>query len=196
MQERGSYIIAVIGSREGVGASSTSANLAIALLQETRQRTLLIDLDTAAAGDQFVMLGIRSGQPLVHLSKMRKIDPSLLKPFLVQHTSGISIATAILAREQEKALSASHIVEALQHLERDFPYIVIDCGSQINDLTSAVLEKASLILIVTNPDVLVVKRTKGVVEQLQSMLFPSEMKYIVLNKHHERSGFSPQMIQA
>lgn len=196
MNKNGSHLIAVIGSKGGVGSSLFSSNIAIAVQQFSRQKTILLDLDLQSGGDQFVLFGLRGGQPLVNLSKMRKIDPALLKPFLVQHSSGVSIASAIFSREQVSGLSSNHIGEAIDHWMRESSYIVVDCGSEIGEIAASVLEKASLIIVVTNPELLVIKRTKGILDQLQSMLFPADLSYICLNKQQERAAITPQMVQS
>lgn len=195
MNKTDSHLIAVLGSKGGVGASLFSSNFAVALHQLSRQRTILIDLDLQAGGDQFILFGIKSGQPLSNLSKMKKADPTLLKPYLVQHQSGISISSAIFSREQASALSINHISDAIDHWLKDHSFVVVDCGSEINDINSTILEKASLIIVVTNPDLLVIKRTRSLIDQLQSMMFPADLNYICLNKHNEKTGITPQMVQ-
>lgn len=44
------HIIAVVGGKGGVGKSVFAANMAIAYLQEFKQRPLIIDLDLASLG--------------------------------------------------------------------------------------------------------------------------------------------------
>lgn len=196
MNKAESHLIAIIGSKGGVGSSLFSANFAIAVQQFSRQRTILLDLDLQSGGDQFILFGLKGGQPLVNLSRMRRVDPLLLKPFLVQHPSGISITSAVTSREQVSALSSSHISEAIDHWMKEASYVVVDCGSEIGDITAAVLEKASLIIVITNPELLVIKRTRALLDQLQSMLFPADLTFVALNKQQEKAAITPQMVQS
>ena len=46
------HVIAVVGGKGGVGKSVFAANLAIAYLQEFKQRPLILDLDLSSLGDQ------------------------------------------------------------------------------------------------------------------------------------------------
>ncbi|MCA1988469.1 MAG: P-loop NTPase, partial [Desulfarculus sp.] len=50
-------VLPVISAKGGVGRSFFAANFAIALLRETRGRTLLLDLDLDWAGDALLPLG-------------------------------------------------------------------------------------------------------------------------------------------
>ncbi|MEX1100188.1 MAG: P-loop NTPase, partial [Bacteriovoracaceae bacterium] len=58
------HIISVIGGKGGVGKSQVAANLAFAFAAENRQKTLLLDFDQRASGDQNLITGIKSKNPL------------------------------------------------------------------------------------------------------------------------------------
>ena len=53
------FMITIIGGKGGVGKSQVAANLAFAYASEARQKTLLIDCDQKAAGDQTVITGLK-----------------------------------------------------------------------------------------------------------------------------------------
>src|SRR5205085_9015357 len=58
-----------------------------------------------------------------------------------------------------------------------------------------VLDLASMIVVVTNPDILVLNQTKKVVDKLQTLLYPPEMTKIVLNKMSSQSPYTPRFIE-
>src|SRR6476646_4305059 len=98
------HIIAVVGGKGGVGKSVFAANLAIAYLQEFKQRPLIVDLDMASLGDQNVILGQNPPKSIVDVSKMNgSIDPKSLAPFMVNAPAGYSFIgaprDAIIARD-------------------------------------------------------------------------------------------------
>src|ERR1700735_777452 len=86
------HIIAVVGGKGGVGKSVFAANLAIAYLQEFKQRPLILDLDLNSLGDQNIILGQNPPKNIVDLSKMPAgpIDPKSLAPFMVNSPVGYS----------------------------------------------------------------------------------------------------------
>ena len=58
------HIITILGGKGGVGKSMVAANLAFSFAAETRQKTLLLDFDSKAAGDQNLITGIKSKKNL------------------------------------------------------------------------------------------------------------------------------------
>ena len=53
------YILTVIGGKGGVGKSQVAANIAFSYAAVARQKTLFLDFDSTAAGDQNVITGIK-----------------------------------------------------------------------------------------------------------------------------------------
>ena len=76
------HIITVIGGKGGVGKSQVAANLAFAFAQENRQKSLLLDFDQKACGDQNIITGMRSKKNVKDLSEFNgSIDPKTLNMF-------------------------------------------------------------------------------------------------------------------
>src|SRR3954447_4597137 len=90
------HIIAVVGGKGGVGKSVFAANLAIAYLQEFKQRPLIVDLDTNSLGDQNIILGQNPAKNIVDVSKIQGgvLDPKSLAPFMVNAPAGYSFIGA------------------------------------------------------------------------------------------------------
>src|SRR6185437_15540845 len=85
------HVIAVVGGKGGVGKSVFAANLAIAWLQEFKQRPLLVDLDLASLGDQNLILGLNPPKSIIDISKFQgAFDPKALGPFMSNASQGYS----------------------------------------------------------------------------------------------------------
>src|SRR3954451_6952552 len=86
------HIIAVVGGKGGVGKSVFSANLAIAYLQEYKQRPLILDLDLTSLGDQNIILGQNPPKNVVDISKQQlgQIDQKSLAPYMINAQAGYS----------------------------------------------------------------------------------------------------------
>ena len=80
------YILTVIGGKGGVGKSQVAANLAFGYAGVSRQKTLLLDFDKKAAGDQNVITGIKAKKNLKDLSEYTgAIDPKSFQQFVTPH---------------------------------------------------------------------------------------------------------------
>ena len=63
------HIITILGGKGGVGKSMLAANLAFGFAAQSRQKTLLLDFDSKAAGDQNLIIGIKAKKSLKDLSE-------------------------------------------------------------------------------------------------------------------------------
>lgn len=191
------HIIAVVGGKGGVGKSIFAANLAIAYLQNFKQRPLIIDLDLAALGDQNIILGQNPQKTIVDVSKMPPgpIDPKALAPFMVNAPQGYSYIgaprDAILARD----LDLDGLGRFLKNVTNVFNYVVVDCGQGTDPSAMKVMESATAIFVVTTADVIVINQTKRILGKIAELLFPPEMVQIVVNRFSANHIINPQIIQ-
>jgi len=191
------HIIAVVGGKGGVGKSVFAANLAIAHLQEFKQRPLIVDLDLVSLGDQNIILGQNPAKNIVDLSRLQgaAIDPKSLAPFMVNAQAGYSYIgapkDAIMARD----IDMDGLGRFMKSITNVFNLIVVDCGSGMEPWALKTLEFATAIFVVTSADVIVINQTKRTLGKIQELLFPPEMVQIVVNRYSQSNIINPQMIQ-
>lgn len=191
------HIVAVVGGKGGVGKSVFAANLAIAYLQEFKQRPLILDLDLSSLGDQNIILGQNPPKNIVDLSKLQgsAIDPKTLAPFMANAPAGFSYISApkdaIIARD----IDMDGLGRFLKASTNIFNLVVIDCGNGMDPWALKALEFSTAIFVVTTADVIVINQTKRVLAKIQELLFPPEMVQIVVNKYSQVNIINPQMIQ-
>jgi pilus assembly protein CpaE len=87
-------IITVFGPKGGIGKTTLSTNLAIALRKHTSTRVALVDLD-AYFGDVAVIMGMEPSASLLDLAEAAPLDefPDL-EPYLTEHRSGVQVLAA------------------------------------------------------------------------------------------------------
>lgn len=191
------HIIAVVGGKGGVGKSVFTSNLAIAYLQEFKQRPLIIDLDLTSLGDQNIILGQNPPKNIVDVTKMPPgpVDPKTLAPFMVNAPAGFSYIgaprDAILARD----IDLEGLGRVLKAITSVFSLVVVDCGNGMDPWALKTLEFATAIFVVTTADVIVINQTKRVLAKVQELLFPPEMVQIIVNRYSPNTIINPQMIQ-
>jgi pilus assembly protein CpaF len=177
------HVICVLGGKGGVGKSVFAANLACAFLQEMRQPTLLIDLDSKSAGDQNVILGIRPIKTVAEVTNYTgAITAQAVGALLTQHSSGLSYLGAVQGPEQTLSAPADLFKKQLFAISQFYKYIIIDLGCDLTPLQYGALEDASVALLVATPEILVVNQSKKVLNELFSASFPADLFQLVLNK--------------
>ncbi len=190
-----SHIIAVSGGKGGVGKSIFAANFAQALSLELRGKVLLIDLDSQSCGDQNIILGIR---PLKIISEVvnygGQFSSSTISTIATPHPSGISYIGAVRNPGDTFDVNTDGLKKSLEGLSNLFNFIVVDIGSQLQNPQLTVLENASCMLAVTLPEMLAVNQTQRMINQLMTMMFPTDMMQVVLNMVSQNSPLSPQLV--
>jgi septum site-determining protein MinD len=191
------HIVAVVGGKGGVGKSVFAANLAIAYMQEFKQRPLIVDLDMNSLGDQNIILGQNPPKNIVDVSKLQggNLDPKSLAPFMINAPAGYSFIGAPKDAIYARDIDVEGIGRFMKQITNVFNLVVVDCGNGMDPWALKTLEFATAIFVVTTADVIVINQTKRVLSKIQELLFPPEMVQIVVNRYNQANIINPQMIQ-
>ena len=109
-------VITVFGAKGGIGKTTISSNLAVALSTEAHQTVALVDMDTRF-GDVAITMDIPVERSIADLARnLDNIDRNTLKDFLVLHESGVRILPAPTRPSDWRNLSARHIRDVVDVL--------------------------------------------------------------------------------
>lgn len=148
-------MIAVLGARGGAGATTLAVNLALALQAARAQAgapeppTLL--LDAAPLGHAALFLNLKPQFTLRDLlAQAQRLDGALLQSLLLRHDSGVEV----LAGTPEPLELAPEAVPTawIDVLLNTYPLVVADLSARCDALAGRLLEAATRILLVTEPD--------------------------------------------
>jgi pilus assembly protein CpaF len=187
------HIIAVTGGKGGVGKSIFAANFAQALLLEQRAKVLLIDLDAQSCGDQNVILGLRPIKTISEVATFSgQIAAATLSTLVTTHNSGLHYIGAVKTSGENYDVNSEGLRKALDGLSNFYNFIVIDVGTQFLNPQVVIMENASCALMVTLPEILALNQTQKLINQLMTMMFPTDMFIPVLNKMAATNALTPQ----
>lgn len=186
------HVILITGGKGGVGKSGLSVNMALATQTEFKLPVLLMDLDNKSCGDHNVILGLRSRLNLEQFSVYKQaLNTHTLKKVLAYHPGGLAYLSAVLGIDQRLNADLPMFKKQMFHLSQFFNYIVVDIGSDIGPLQQEMLNFASVILFVVNPEVLSVNQSKRLLSDLSYL--PSSLFYLVVNRE-DRRGLNSSLI--
>ncbi|MEX0798895.1 MAG: ATPase, T2SS/T4P/T4SS family [Bacteriovoracaceae bacterium] len=189
------HIISVIGGKGGVGKSQVAANLAFAFAAENRQKTLLLDFDQRASGDQNLITGIKSKKSVKELAEFTgAIDPKSINLFVGMHKAGVHYIGMPNDPATADQIDAEGLGKFLKAITSLYPIIIIDAGSELNGLALKALEYSTLIKIVVTPDLLAANQSKRLYTELVTLLFPKEMIQIVMNQYQKGHPVGPDVV--
>ena len=144
-------LICVIGARGGVGATSVAVNCAWTIAHEHRKRVALVDLDVFF-GNCGLTLDLESGRGFREaLENPSRIDGLFIQRAMVRESDNFYVLSAEESLEHPLSFSTPAVELLLDHLRRDFEYIVMDLP-RFGALTQmSVLAPPSSVILVTDP---------------------------------------------
>lgn len=176
------HIIAISSNKGGVGSTTAATNLAANLVGK-KKSVCLVDL-VLQFGSVTSFLNIDASYTILDLVKnLKRIDPMFLDGSLVKHASGIRVLAEPFYAEDARRITPADIDEILDVLAQSFDYVVVDTPKEFDDMLTLVLDKANLILFITEMDVPSLKSAHRALELFERMGIYDQKIRLVLNRY-------------
>ncbi|MEK7643886.1 MAG: P-loop NTPase, partial [Patescibacteria group bacterium] len=188
-------IIAVMGSKGGVGQTLVAINLAVALKSQTKKRVALLDFNFAMAGEIALLLAVPQTKSLLDLlSVIDKLSPQMLKGYVVEHSSGIDFLSAVGESTDAQKILPAHSEKTVSFFSTVYDYVIVNIGRSFNDLQLAVMDNVDMVVLVATPELASLYHTKKVWQQFIINHYPTQMLKVVLNKADIAGGLSVDQV--
>lgn len=144
-----SQVIAVLGSRGGVGCTSLSVNLGCALAQDPDNSVALVDLDLAL-GDADVALDLIPDHTLADVAlNIERLDMAFLRRALVKHeATGLSLLAHPMQMQDVGLIHEDHLQRLLNLLRASYTHLLLDLSKGLTPTDLTALRMADIILLV------------------------------------------------
>src|SRR2546423_1716160 len=183
------------GAKGGAGTTTIAVNCAVELARLSKRPTVILDLK-AGLGEVSLFLGVRPRFSLLDaVDNLHRADREFLRELLVKHKSGLEILAGSDNFDRPGAADAGPIEELLRMLARQYDYIVVDAGSQINSCTVAALYAADQMFLVANPDVPSVRNSQRLLDRVRQLGAAGERVRVLLNRAAEPYPIPPKQIE-
>jgi pilus assembly protein CpaE len=147
-----SLVIAVLGSRGGVGCTSIAVNLGATLAQNSHHTAALIDLDLAL-GDADVALDLMGDHTLADVAlNIERLDLQFLRRSLTKHASGLSLLPHPVQLEDAGLIREDHLQRVIGLLRASYTHLVLDLSKSFSPTDVTALRMADIILLVAQLD--------------------------------------------
>ncbi|MEZ4503844.1 MAG: AAA family ATPase [Dehalococcoidia bacterium] len=174
-------VITVSGAKGGVGKSVVSANLAVALRQETGRSVVVLDADTQF-GDAATLFDVLPTHTVKDVVQRRtELDRTNVHEFVTPHVTGVDIVAASDAEDVWFYCSTEEVNRIIDAYARVYDYVLVDTSGSFDPFVRACIEASTLTLVVSSGDVSSVRDTALAAKRLQQWGVPSERVRYVLN---------------
>ena len=213
-------LIVVFGTKGGMGKTVVALNAAVAITQRTKKPVCLVDLDVMAMGDLAKLLSLSLPGAITDLMPTLKrmaetqatpssngtpapatslpgLSPltAALNGLITAHTSGVHVLTCLSNPRHMAQLDPKALGVLFEELKRRYEYVIVDGGKGFSEPLVAAFDAANMILLVATPDVLTLYQTKWALSMVESLLFPSLMVKVVLNRAESRGSIGTQDVR-
>jgi len=140
-------VIVFIGSRGGVGATTSAVSCAWLMATERRERVALVDLDLHF-GTVALKLDLDPGSGLCEaLEQPSRIDSLFIERAMIKVTDNLRVLAAEASAAQHLAVDAGAVDMLLHELRRKFVRIVVDLPRGAGPIQRVVLAAASQVVV-------------------------------------------------
>src|SRR5262245_9049811 len=188
-------IVAVFSPKGGVGTSAVAANLAVALRQLSNKKVALVD-GNLIFGDLGVIMNLVSTKTIADLAnRISELDRDLLNDILITHASQVKVLLAPPNPQTGELITSDHLRTILEHLRKEFDYVVVDTQSSLQDRALAVLDMSDRIVTLMTLEMPCIKNIKLFLELTELLEYPAEKVLLVLNKADSRLGIRVENVE-
>jgi DNA-binding response OmpR family regulator/CO dehydrogenase nickel-insertion accessory protein CooC1 len=194
-------IIAVMGAKGGVGASTLVVNLATATYQQEDKkppRVSVADLRTGL-GSVALLMGQMPRGGLATLVELEpdKLDEETVESEIVTHNSGLRYLPASLQPESGKAyLPTAQVNAVLSRMAATADYLFLDLGCMLNEAAHHVIARCDVLVVVIEPERVCLTLAQALLDKIKSLdPSPDDVRLVIVERAKTDTAHTEAEIQ-
>jgi pilus assembly protein CpaE len=190
-----SRTMAVVSPKGGVGKTSISSNLAVALALQSPMEVVLVDLDLQF-GDISTVLDLRPSHTLDDAFSTAVRDNLLLKTYLTVHSAGFYVLCGADSPAANDKVTGDQVADLIRQLQQQFRYVILDTAAGLDDAALAAVECSDDVIVVSTMDVACLRSVRKEIELLSELSILPASRHVVLNFADKQSGLRVKDVEA
>jgi pilus assembly protein CpaE len=183
------------GAKGGAGTTTIAVNCGVELARLSKRPALIVDMKPGL-GEVGLFLGVRPRFTILDaIDNLHRLDREFMKELVIKHKSGLEILAGSDQFDRPGAADGGAIEELFRLLARQYEYILVDAGSQINSCSVAALYTADQMFLVANPDVPSVRNAQRLLDRVRQLGACGERVRFLLNRAAEPYPIPPKQIE-
>ncbi len=179
-------VIAMWGSKGGVGTTLLSVNLAGEL--SPVHRVCVVDLDFAM-GDVGAFLDLTINQSIADVFRnIGRLDERMLAGSVGVHSSKIHVLGQPIDLETREEPRGDLVMRILTATARAYQYVLADCGASLDEASVTAATVADHIVLITTPDIPSVKDTWRRLQFIEKLGLERDRIRLVVNRFDKRTA--------
>jgi pilus assembly protein CpaE len=180
----------------GVGVTTLSANLGLALRHLLSKRVALVDLDLQSGG-LAVALNLEPEVTILPLIRLeRKLDSMQMESALTKHPSGIYLLAAPKRIEESEMISDLTVATVLDLMRQLFDFVIVDCGSHVDENAVAAWERSDHLFYVLQQSIAAARSAWRFIDLFERLGLNSLQPKYLLNRYRGSHAITDKQIES
>ncbi|MGZ5405306.1 MAG: AAA family ATPase [Nocardioides sp.] len=189
-------IVTVFSPKGGVGKTTVSVNLALALADRGARKVCVVDLDLAF-GDVAITLQLFPSHTIEHaIGSEDAMDAPLLESLLTRHGDSVMVLAAPNHPDVRERVTPMLVSRILKTLRESFDFIVVDTAPAFDEQTLTALDETDECVIVATLDVPTLKNVKVALETLEMLDIARGHRHLLLNRADDNVGLGAERVES
>jgi pilus assembly protein CpaE len=177
-----SLVIAILGSRGGVGCTSLAVNLGCSLAQDKSRSVALIDLDLAL-GDADVALDMIPDHTLADVAQnIDKLDMQFLRRAMGKHATGLALLPHPVRIEELGLIHEDHLQRLIGLLRASYTHLILDLSKSFTGTDLTGLRVANMIFLVAQLELSSVRNSVRILHSMGEVGGLGDKVKVILNR--------------
>jgi pilus assembly protein CpaE len=180
------HVVSVFAPKGGVGKTTISVNMAVALRQHTRAEVLLFDADVGVGNVSSVLdVPYRLGLADLADSPPEEWTDAAFEAAVSTHPdTGVRVLTWGTDPAESERVTVDLLLAGLRWARNHHSYVIVDNHPGYDDRTMAMLAVASEILLVVTPEVGAIRNSSQFLELARELGLASGIRVVVNRANH------------
>ncbi|KRA37413.1 MULTISPECIES: AAA family ATPase [unclassified Nocardioides] len=189
-------VVTVFSPKGGVGKTTSSVNLALALTDRGARKVCLVDLDLAF-GDVAITMQLFPTHSIEQaVGAEDSIDLGMLEGLLTRAEDSLVVLAAPAHPDVRERITPLLISRILRTLRDGFDYIVVDTSPSFDDATLTALDETDECVIIATLDVPTLKNVKVALETMDMLNIARGHRHLLLNRADDEVGISVEKVES
>jgi len=178
-------LVVLMGAKGGVGTTTVAVNLGVQLASFSNKRAVLLDFARPLGNvhlflDVHPRFGIRDA-----VESLDRLDRHFFSGLLTQHKTKLEILGGTLAPEEWQSIPGESLERVVNVAQASFDMVLADLGAQFSWEWSSILQRARMLLMVTESNVPSLWMLERRLVALTGLGVESERIRIIINRWHD-----------